>query len=330
MDWLEKQQDKAEYNVRMQRGIFVDTRRQNREIPYKAYYPSGYEGARLPLIVWSHGLGGSCDGAGFLGRHMASRGYIVLHVTHRGTDTSLWEGKPGHPWDNIRAARISRKVTLARFQDIPFVLDQVMAGHEFGEGVEDLLDAACIGMSGHSFGAITTQVMAGQMLGKRNRKYRLFENRFKAAIAYCPSPTYNHSEGHEEIYGSIDLPTFYMTGTDDDSPVSHFDYTYRLPIYKSAQGDDQHLIVIDEADHMVFAGSRGKLGANPLRSVHEDIIKTSSQAFWDAYLKEDADAFAWLTGAGFSSYLAGRGVYENRNIRDRSGRIQNTGKLFNE
>ena len=66
---------------------------------------------------------------------------------------------------------------------------------------------------------------------------------------------------------------------------------------------------------MVFAGSRGKLGANPLRSVHEDIIKTSSQAFWDAYLKEDEEAFLWLTGEGYQSYLDGQGVYENRNMR---------------
>lgn len=316
MSWLKRQQDKEEYNVRMQRGAFIDERRNNREVPYKIYYPSGYAGDKLPLIVWSHGLGGSCDGAGFLGRHMASCGYIVLHVTHFGTDTSLWEGKPGHPWDNIRAAHISRKVTLARFQDIPFVLDQILAGHEFGEDVENIIDTDRIGMSGHSFGAITTQVMAGQMLGKRARKYRLFEDRFKAAIAYCPSPTYNHSsEPHEDIYGSIELPTFYMTGTEDDSPVSNFDYTYRLPIYKCAQGDDQHLIVIEDADHMVFAGSRGKLGANPLRSVHEDIIKTSSQAFWDAYLKEDEDAFLWLTGEGYQSYLDGQGVYENRNMR---------------
>lgn len=318
MSWFKSQADSdKDYNVRMNRGVFIDDRRRGREVPYKIYYPSGYEGDPLPLIIWSHGLGGSCDGAGFIGRHMAAKAYIVLHITHDGTDSSLWEGKPGHPWDVIRSSHISRKVTLERFKDVPFVLDQIFDGHDFGENVSSIIDTDRIGMSGHSFGAITTQVMAGQMLGKRQRKYRLFEDRFKAAIAYCPSPTYNHDECHDEVYGSISMPVFYMTGTKDDSPVSHFDYTYRLPIYQSARGDDQHLIVIDEADHMVFAGSRGKLGAHPLRSIHEDIIKISSHAFWDAYLKDDAAAFEWLTGNGYQSYLDGQGQYENRNLQQR-------------
>ena len=53
------------------------------------------------------------------------------------------------------------------------------------------------------------------------------------------------------------------------------------------------MIVLEDGDHMVFNGSRGKLAANPKRDVHERIIKVLSLAFWDAYLKDDQAA---LTG----------------------------------
>ena len=107
----------------------------------------------------------------------------------------------------------------------------------------------------------------------------------------------------------------YMTGTDDESPISGKDYTYRLPIYRYASGDDQHLVVLNDADHMVFAGSRGKLGANPLREVHEEIIQVAALSFWDAYLKRDQAACEWLSCGGFESFLSGRGQYENRNMK---------------
>ena len=35
----------------------------------------------------SHGLGGSHEGYAYLGRHLASHGYVVVHVTHLGSDT---------------------------------------------------------------------------------------------------------------------------------------------------------------------------------------------------------------------------------------------------
>ena len=299
----------------MKRGVLYDARRDDREVPYKIYHPADHDGAPLPLVVWSHGLGGSRDGAGFLARYVAAHGYIVAHLSHRGTDSTLWEGKPGHPWDVIRAAHISRRTSLNRFRDIPFLLDCFENGVDIDHDVLNMTDLDVIGMSGHSFGAITTQIMAGQKLGKGRRRYSLQDERITAAIAYSPSPTYNHSEPHDEIYGGISIPAMYMTGTDDESPISGKDYTYRLPIYRYASGDDQHLVVLNDADHMVFAGSRGKLGANPLREVHEEIIQVAALSFWDAYLKRDQAACEWLSCGGFESFLSGRGQYENRNMK---------------
>lgn len=306
--------DKAPYDVLIKRGEFTDPARDGRIVPYKLYHPApGQVEGRMPVIIWSHGLGGSRDGASFLARYIAGYGYIVVNIQHEGTDTSLWEGKPGHPWDNIRAAHIPRKKTLQRFCDVPFVLDELTALAEQYPLVAREMDMESIGMSGHSFGAITTQVMAGQHLGKGKRKYRLHEPRFKAAIAYSPSPTYNHAvEPPEDIYSGMEIPMMFMTGTEDASPISGKSYHYRLPIFENAKGDENHLLVLEGGDHMVFAGSRGKLNKNPKREKHEDIIRVASLAFWDAYLKDDKAAHDWLADGGFSDWLNGEGEYQFR------------------
>src|ERR1700712_4732620 len=51
----------------------------NRDVPVKIYYPktdAGKESGRSPVIIFSHGLGGSREGYSYLGEHWASCGYI--------------------------------------------------------------------------------------------------------------------------------------------------------------------------------------------------------------------------------------------------------------
>lgn len=292
------------HSVTLERGVWSDPDRHDRQVPYKIYIPQGVSG-KMPIIIWSHGLGGSRDGAGFISRYIASYGYIIVHIQHKGSDSGLWEGKPGHPWDVIRNTHIPRRATLQRLLDVPFALDELQK--------MDLLQAdfSKMGMSGHSFGAMTTQTMAGQRRGMGKRLYDLFEPRFKAAIAYSPVVVYkkgNHAP--EDFYGGIRIPTFFMTGTEDSSPVTGASYLDRLEAFYHSGGPEQHLLILEDGDHMVYNGSRGKLGDNPNREMHEKIIKLSSLAFWEAYLKDDQSAKDWLTGTGFQNWLGADGEYK--------------------
>ena len=298
--------------VLLKRGEFVDEKRDDRVVPFKIYHPVDHDWESLPIVVWSHGFGGSRDGASFLSRYLAANGYVLFHITHHGTDSSLWEGKEGHPWDILRNAEIPRATTLDRFYDVPFALDQLKIWADENPDVGDYMDFDNIGMSGHSFGAMTTQVMAGMMIPDMNDELiRLKEDRFKAGILYSPVPIAHLSdEPHEKIYGPIDLPLLHMTGTEDDSPLEGFGYEKRLLVHQYTEHPEKYALVKRDGDHMVYNGTRGKLGANSNRERHEALVKIGALAFWDAQLRGDKNAQDWLTNGGFSTYIAGDGTFE--------------------
>ncbi len=304
------------FKVLLKRGEFIDLARQNRTVPYKLYYPEA-SAAPAPLIIWSHGFGGNCDGAAFLSRYIASHGYALLHITHIGTDSSLWEGKPGHPWDILRKTKITRETTLARFGDVPFSLTAFENwAKEVPSPLECTIDFERVGISGHSFGALTTQVMAGQLFPDIEENLRCFaEKRFCAGIVYSPAPIshlLSKSLPEAEIYGPIDIPLFYMTGTQDRSPIGGFNYERRLCVFEHTAHPEKHLNILQDGDHMVYNGTRGKLAANPKRELHEELIKVTSLAFWEAYLKENIAAKKWLSGPGVKTYLGKEATHTSK------------------
>lgn len=291
--------------VLLARGEFTDPARGGRKVPYKIYYPTEHNLESMPVVFWSHGFGGNRDGAAFLSRYVASYGYTVVHLTHPGTDSSLWEGKPGHPWDILKNTDVPRATTLNRFKDVSFALDSLIAWAQENQEIGRPMDFSRLGMSGHSFGALTTQVMAGQLVPDETQTLVSFrEPRFKAGILYSPVPI-AHMTGAapETIYNHIGIPLLHMTGTADDSPLEGFSYEQRLLVYNHSGTDEKYLLVKEGGDHMVYNGTRGKLGDNPLRERHEEIVKVVSLAFWEALLRGDADAKAWLSGGGIVDFL---------------------------
>ena len=71
---------------------WTDPARQ-RPVPVRLYLPQSADAQRpVPLVVFSHGIGGSRQGYRYLGSHWASQGYASLHLQHVGSDRQLWFG----------------------------------------------------------------------------------------------------------------------------------------------------------------------------------------------------------------------------------------------
>lgn len=290
--------------VEIWRAEWRDAKR-DRAVPVKIYYPKG-EGP-FPVVVFSHGLGGSREGYEYVGQHWASRGYVSVHLQHVGSDDSVWRA-PGGLQNMARAA--NAKNALDRVRDVSFALDQLETLNKAADfPLRGKLDLERIGMAGHSFGANTTLMACGLKFGIPGAP-SLADPRIKAAIAMsAPSP---QSKNYELIYGSIKLPMFHMTGTKDESPLDRPGATAadrRLP-FDHIRGADSYLVTFKDGDHMVFSGQRrGAPVATDDR--YHTLIQQSSTAFWDAYLRGDAKALAWLK-SDFATELGDGGVFEKK------------------
>lgn len=267
----------------------TDTKR-TREIPLRVFLPAGKEPA--PVVLFSHGLGGSREGSPFLGKHWAARGYVAVFLQHPGSDEAVWKGQPVLR----RMAALREAASTANFshrvQDVPAVLDELTAWNDkVGHPLHKRLDLKRVGMSGHSFGAQTTQAVSGQafeLVGTRQT-----DPRIKAAVIMSPGVPQRGSP--ERAFGNVKQPWLLMTGTLDDSPIGSQSPESRRKVYPVLPAGDKFELVLNKAEHSVFT-ERALPGERQQRNPnHHKAILALSTAFWDTYLKEDAAAKAWLT-----------------------------------
>ncbi len=275
-------------------------------VPVKIYFPKGATGA-CPVIVFSHGLGGTRDTYEYLGRHWAGHGYVCVHVQHPGSDDSAWRGA-ARPMESMRAATMDPKNLANRPQDVSFALDQMTILNSSEGPLRGRLDLQRVGMAGHSFGAWTTLAVAGQKFGPTERS--MADRRVNAAIAMS-SPVPRLASGRH--YGDIRVPVFHLTGTLDESPLNETKAGDRRVPFDSINGAPQYLLTFTGGDHMVFSG-RVAAGRDRARDVaiHEAILRGTT-AFWDARLRGDKEAGDWFERGGFEKALGALAVFEMRN-----------------
>lgn len=276
----------------------VKDRARNREVPVRIYLPAKSAGP-VPVVLFSHGLGGSREGSTFLGQHWSKRGYVAVFLQHPGSDESVWKNESlgGRRRALVQAAN-GEQLAL-RTGDVSAVLDQLERwnaepGHQFHQRV----DLKRVGMSGHSFGAVTTQNVSGQsnVLGRSS-----LEPRIRAAVVMSPGvPAIGNAE---RAFRSVKIPWLLLTGTHDDSPIGEQSPESRREVFPALPPGDKYELVLNQAEHSVFTDYKlpGETkGRNPS---HHRAIEAISTAFWDAYLREDAAAKAWLQSDEVKSVL---------------------------
>ncbi len=102
-----------------------------------------------------------------------------------------------------------------------------------------------------------------------------------------------------------------MTGTLDDSPLGDTAANERRIPFDHIRGADQYLVTFTGGDHMIFSG-RERLSGGSKDAAFQALILAATTAFWDAYLKGDQPAKAFLVGDGFVKALDGEGTLERR------------------
>ena len=283
-----------------------DSKRE-RPIPIRIFMPAGP--GPSPTILFSHGLGGSRKGSAYLGRHWAARGYLVVYVQHPGSDSSLWEDKPRALRMEAMREAAGPENFLLRVKDIPAVLDQLeLWNRTEGHALQGKMNTYRIGMSGHSFGAVTTQAVSGQTTLRGNLSFT--DSRIKAAVAFSPSSPRRGNP--DKAFGRVQIPWMLMTGTKDIALIGHADLESRLAVFQALPAGSKYQVVLYNAEHSAFTdrvlpGDRESRNPN-----HHRVILALSTAFWDAYLQNDMDAIVWLHGTGPQSVLQKKDTWQTK------------------
>ncbi len=251
-----------------------------RSVPVRLYLPESADPAHpVPLVVFSHGIGGSRQGYSYLGRHWAAQGYASLHLQHVGSDRSVWMGNPFSLVSRLQGAAQDGEA-IDRVLDLRFALDTLLAGPMAGR-----IDGTRIVAAGHSYGANTTLLAAGARVERQGRLIDYRDPRIKAAIILSAPPFYGESDP-AKILANVTVPTLHVTATQDiiRIPGYYSDAQDRVAVFEATGSPAKALAVFDGGSHSMFTDRSGTGGAalNPK-------VKEATRALSLAFLRRVFD-----------------------------------------
>lgn len=247
---------------------WTDERRQ-RPVPARLYLPGVQQG---PLVVFSHGIGGSRLGYSYIGRHLADHGVASLHLQHVGSDRALWGGNFLQMFDRWRRA-ISSEEAVARAQDLSFGLDRfAQAGLPF--------KVSTIVAAGHSYGANTSLLVSGARVASEPALPALLDPRVRAAVLVSTPPFY----GVRDLRGTVSpigVPSLHITTTQDviripgyESPASD-----RIAVFDAMGGHPKALAVFSQGSHSIFTDRITSVDGPELNAVVKQCTRDLLLAF---------------------------------------------------
>jgi predicted dienelactone hydrolase len=282
------------YAVSEVEDLVLHDAKRSKDVHVRIFYPN--DSGKYPVIVFSHGAGGSQTCCDSLTRHWATYGYVTIQPTH--DDSAVQRRNQGQ--ENIRfteAVREALKMPAlweSRPLDISYVLDALHSLENRIPGLFGKIDPDRIGVGGHSMGSYTAEAIAGALVDLPGHpRWNFADPRVKAVLCFSPQGPGQFGL-NDHSFDQISLPYMGMTGSLDSlgpvaSPAWH-----RIPFDRSRPGDKYHLF-IEGANHMSFITPRTLLPGGAERGgAIFDYTNSASLAFWDACLKSDARAKSYL------------------------------------
>jgi dienelactone hydrolase len=265
---------------------WLDTTRERR-VPVRLYLPDAASADQpVPLVVFSHGIGGSRHGYSYLGRYWASQGYASLHLQHVGSDRNVWFGNPFEMLARLQGAA-QESEAVARVRDLSFALDQMLRSE-----LAPRLDGQRIVAAGHSYGANTTLLAVGASVQRHGGRLDLRDPRIKAAIVLSAPPFYGE-DSPQQILGPIRVPSLHVTATEDiiRIPGYYSGAEDRVAVFDATGSPRKTLAVFSGGSHSIFTDRPGTGGVQ-LNPQVKEATRELSLAFLNSVFKGDEDALA--------------------------------------
>ena len=314
------------HRVHVINEIEIHDSQRDKVVPVKVYAPE--TGGPYPVIVFSHGAGDSNESSPHLMRHWASHGYVVLLPTHYFGERPIIERSLARlRREFLRPARLGPSAWYDRVGDLKCVIDSLDVLPDLAPELEGRIDALHVGIAGHSFGAYTAMLMGGATLWDKDGVVHRFEDPRPLATLMISGPGHDSWGLTEQSFHPMTRPLMVFAGSHDPPPDFSNDSMWRAEPFTRGPEGDKYLVFIRGANHLSYVGpifdlpmrDPGKRGpiarfmrrcARWLASFAPaldqvgifDYTRIASTAFWDAYLKDNPGAKAYLCSKALDVY----------------------------
>jgi dienelactone hydrolase len=253
----------------------------NKDVEMVIEYPT--RGGPHPIIIFSHGYGGSKNGYVALTEYWTSNGYVCIKPSHADAgklaaaveaipppapSTGKSAGRADPQREKVQAVadavveaeNVWRTQTEAdwrnRVRDVTLIIDSLDALEEKYPELRGKMDHARIGVGGHSYGAFTTMQTAGMKIFQNGLPLKVGEGRVKAGVAMSPQGIGTVPGITADSWLDVKIPMLYMTGTLDRTADGE-GFERRRDAFINSPAGDKFFILIEGARHMSFTGTFG-------------------------------------------------------------------------
>jgi len=329
----------------------------NRDLQVGIDYPT--HGGPYPVIIFSQEYGAPENAYVGLTSFWASHGYVVVTPRHADfgaiRDITLQQPYPEPMQQPRRGRRGDNQPSTAqqarpfradpselwpssqkpadwanRVADIKLVIDSIPQLITQYPEIKERVDAAKIGVGGHSYGAFTAMLAGGAQTFSGTTATSYADPRVKAIEAMSPPGPSAERGLTAQSFSTIRIPALFLTGSSDYGASQTEDPAWRRQAFDQSAAGDKWFVNVMGVGPSAFTGRFGspeyippaqptyfptpgggpgslppvQPGSNAqqrqptsFRALGQaTTVRTISLAFWDAYLKSDTTGHTYLTG----------------------------------
>lgn len=294
---------RGDHDVNVSAPVMLD--RPDRLVPLsvRVTWPAG-EGP-FPLVVFSQGALCPKNMYAAVTDHWTSHGYVTISPLHLDSESN------GFGFRDLAG----KDLVGERIADMTYVLDALDAIETATPGLVGKIDRDRIAAAGHSFGGQIALAMTGLEItdATTNEPIAVADDRYDVAVVLSGvGPLPNIVKG---AFSRYDGPVYSSGGTKDlgatGGPIV-YPWQWRMAAYFDTPPGDTYGVVLDEGDHyyggLICRETAG--GAPDFEGL--SIIRGTSTAFLDAYLKEDAAAKEFLATIDLTDLTNNRASLERK------------------
>lgn len=322
------------------------------------FIPQGLS-APAPVIIVSHGYNDSKENFYYIGRHLASHGFVVLLPEHIGSDLKF---RLSYTEGRINTA-INPSEYISRPEEISYIIDQLEANVKDSPIWANRVDLSKIGLLGHSFGASTAYAIAGANINFE----RLVDRCESASIDFNPAlyiqcqarflPNQRPDQLRElqdprikvvisangiasalyspEDLGNIEIPLLMASAVNDVVAPSLLE---QIRPFAWIGSEKKYLAIMSDASHFSFTSGEDTEIASPItqpgaealedfvvggyRDIGSAYFEALNLAFWNVELKGEAKYLPYLSNR-YAQQLSANQIPTLTVVRDISPEITN-------